>query len=404
MSRPRPPAPDPMTDPMPDPLGGPPPAIGRAGPRLPLLALALTVALCAGVAGAYVLRGRPAAADPSPAPAAVPVGIAAATARDVPVRVTGIGTVTPFNSVTVRSRVDGELQQVLFREGQDIRKGDLLAVIDPRTFQAALDEAKARLQQDEAALANARLILGRESQLGKDAFASQQAVDTQASTVAGLEAQVAQDTAQIASAQTELSYTRIVSPIDGRAGLRLVDEGNIVHASDAGGLVVINQIHPISVVSTVPQADVPAIRHALAAGPVEARAISREDASVLDTGTLELMDNRIDPQSGTLELKSVFANAQDRLWPGQSLRVDVTTRTLHDALTVPSGAVQRGPDGAFIYTVGADDRVAVAPVTLGPIASGVAVVESGLAAGQRVVTEGQYRLAPGVRVTATPAG
>nr|WP_281493608.1 efflux RND transporter periplasmic adaptor subunit [Ancylobacter koreensis] len=367
--------------------------------------------MCAGVAGAYVLHGRPASAT-SPAsaglsqsPVAVPVGIAVARARDVPVRVTGIGTVTPFNTVTVRSRVDGELQQVLFHEGQDIHKGDLLAVIDPRTFQAALDEAKARLQQDQAGLANARLILDRDSRLGKDAFASQETVDTQASTVAGLEAQVAQDEAQIASAQTELSYTRIVSPIDGRAGLRLVDEGNIVHASDAGGLVVINQIHPISVLSTVPQSDVPAIRRALAAGTVEARAISREDSSVLDTGTLELMDNRIDPQSGTLELKSVFANSQDRLWPGQSLRVDVTTQTLHDALTVPSGAVQRGPDGAFVYTVGGDDKVAVTPVRLGPIASGFAVVESGLAAGQRVVTDGQYRLAPGVRAAAaTPAG
>lgn len=382
-----------------------PPSSPRSLRRPLVLALTLTVALCAAVAAGYVVRERhaaPAAVALPPPP--VPVGIGTAGRRDVPVRVTGIGTVTPFNSVVVRSRVDGELQQVLFREGQDIRKGDLIAVIDPRTFQAALDAAKARLAQDQAALANAKLILGRDARLGKEDFASQETVDTQTSTVAGLEAQLAQDQAQIDSAATELSYTRIASPIDGRTGIRLVDEGNIVHATDTGGLVVINQIHPISVISTVPQADVPAIREALAAGPVEAQAISREDSRVLDTGTVALMDNRIDPQSGTVELKSVFPNAQDRLWPGQSLRVDVTTATLRGALTVPSGAVQRGPDGAFVYIVAANGTAAVAPVTLGPISGGVAVVESGMADGQRVVTAGQYRLAPGVPVAAAPAG
>lgn len=379
-----------------------PPAPPRSRLRRAILPL---VVLCAVAAGGYALRNRQPDAGESAAaaapPPAVPVGIGSVVRRDVPVRLAGIGTVTPYNTVTVRSRVDGELQQVLFKEGQDIRKGDVIAVIDPRTFQAALDQAKGKLAQDQAALANARLILDRDTRLGKDDFASQQTVDTQKSVVDGLTAQIVQDQAAISNAQTELSYTRIVSPIDGRAGIRLVDAGNIVHAADAGGLVVINQIHPISIVSTLPQSEVPAIRAALAAGALEAQALSREDGTKLDTGTVELMDNRIDPQSGTLQVKSVYPNTQDTLWPGQSLRVEITTSTLRGVLTVPSSAVQRGPDGPFVYTIAANDTVAVSPVKLGPIADGIAVIEEGLTEGQRVVTAGQYRLAPGARVEAT---
>ncbi|MBS7545310.1 efflux RND transporter periplasmic adaptor subunit [Ancylobacter oerskovii] len=370
----------------------------------------LSSLLLAGLAAGYGIfrfEARPPAAAPAAAP--VPVETARAGRRDVPVFLTGIGTVEPFNTVTVRSRVDGELQQVLFREGQDVRKGDLLAVIDPRTFEAALQEAQAKLQQDEASLANARLILDRDAQLGKDAFASTQAVDNQRSAVQQLEAQIAQDQAAISTAQTQLSYTRIAAPIDGRAGLRLVDEGNIVHASDVGGLVVLNQLHPISVISTLPQADVPAIRAALDKGATPAQAMSREGGQEaggqwLATGTVELIDNKIDPQSGTLQVKSVFANADDALWPGQFVELRLQVKTLPGVVTVPADAVQRGPAGAFVFVVGADGRVTTAPVTVGPIADGIAVIEKGIEPGQTVVVHGQYRLAPGTAVTEAAAG
>ena len=336
----------------------------------------------------------------APTPAPVPVEIAVTEPRDVPVHLDDLGTVEPFNSVTIRSRVDGELQQVLFREGQDVRQGDLLAVIDPRTFDAALDQAKAKLDQDQADLANARLILGRDTQLGQRDFVATQTVDNQRSRVAELEAQIEQDEAMISSAETQLSYTQITSPIDGRTGLRLVDVGNIVHADDQTGLVVINQLHPITAISTIPQRDVPAIGAALAAGPVEAQALSREDGSLLDTGTVELMDNAIDPANGTLRLKSTFPNAKDRLWPGQFVAIRVHVVTLKNALTVPADAIQRGPDGVFVFVVSQDQIVSPVPVTTGPIADGIAVIERGIAAGTRVVTSGQYRLVAGVSVVA----
>ncbi|WP_428032881.1 efflux RND transporter periplasmic adaptor subunit [Ancylobacter sp.] len=363
----------------------------------------LAITACLSVAFAVSAFGIWGAPARSPTPvrvaAGVPVEVAAAERRDVPVHLTGIGTVTPFNTVTIRSRVDGELQQVLFSEGQDIRKGDLIAVIDPRLFQAALDQANAKLQQDEASLANARLNLGRDTKLGKDAFASQQMIDNESSSVDQLVAQIAQDKAMIDNAQTQLSYTKITAPIDGRAGIRLVDQGNIVHAADAGGLVVLNQFHPISVVSTLPQTDVPAIRAALAAGTVEALATSRDDGTTLDVGTVELIDNQIDPQSGTVRLKSIFPNKADALWPGQFVDVQVLVATLKAALTVPSDAVQRGPAGPYVYVVGAADTVDVAPVKVGQIADNTAVITDGLTEGQRVVVRGQYRLAPGTRVT-----
>ncbi len=363
------------------------------------LRLALACGLAAALAGgAYAVTRHEGQPAPPSAPAPVPVVTAVAKRRDVPVDLTGIGTVTPFNTVTIRSRVDGALQQVLFREGQDIVKGAPIAVIDPRTYEAALEQAEARLQQDQAALANTQLIFQRDAKLGRDAFVSQQTVDTEHSAVAQLEAQIAQDRAAIDTARTELSYTQITAPIDGRAGLRLVDEGNIVHAADPTGLVVLNQIHPITVISTLPQSDVATIRAALAAGPVAAQAVSREDGTVLDTGSVEIIDNEIDPRSGTLRVKSTFANREDRLWPGQFVDLRLRVATLTGVVTVPADAVQRGPDGAFVYTVGADGRVAATHVTPGQIAEGIAVIKAGIAEGQEVVVQGQYRLAPGVTV------
>lgn len=369
------------------------------------LRLALACGLAAALAGgAYAVTRHEGQPAPPSAPAPVPVVTAVAKRRDVPVDLTGIGTVTPFNTVTIRSRVDGALQQVLFHEGQDIVKGAPIAVIDPRTYEAALEQAEARLQQDQAALANTQLIFQRDAKLGRDAFVSQQTVDTEHSAVAQLEAQIAQDRAAIDTARTELSYTQITAPIDGRAGLRLVDAGNIVHAADPTGLVVLNQIHPITVISTLPQSDVATIRAALAAGPVAAQAVSREDGTVLDTGSVEIIDNEIDPRSGTLRVKSTFANREDRLWPGQFVDVRLRVATLTGVVTVPADAVQRGPDGPFVYTVGADGRVAATPVTPGQIAEGIAVIKAGIAEGQEVVVQGQYRLAPGATVRGTAQG
>ncbi|MBB3771714.1 multidrug efflux system membrane fusion protein [Angulomicrobium tetraedrale] len=371
--------------------------------RLARTALLAGVALAVFGVGYGLLRLEDRPPPPPPPVVAVPAQVARATRQDVPVYLVGIGTVEPYNTVTIRSRVDGELQQVLYKEGQDIRQGDVIAVIDPRTYEAALEETKARLAQDEAALANAELIYQRDFKLGKDAFASQQAVDNEQSAVAQLQAQIAQDKAAIDSAQTELSYTRITSPIDGRAGIRLVDQGNIVHTTDTNGLVVINQIHPISVISTLPQADVAAIRDALGRGPVEAQAVSRDDGTVLDTGVVEIIDNKIDPQSGTLQVKSNFPNQQDTLWPGLFVDLKLRVGTLPAAVTVPADAIQRGTDGTFVYTVEAGSKVALAPVETGQIANNIAVVTKGLEPGRTVVTRGQYRLAPGTLVTPTEA-
>lgn len=370
--------------------------------RPTLLGAGILLAVLATTATGYKLHAADTAPSRAAAPASVPVETTAAVRRSVPVYLSDIGTVEPFNTVTIRTRVDGELQQVLFKEGQDIEKGALLAVIDPRTYQAALDAANAKLAQDQANLDNAQLILQREATLGKDSFASQQAVDNERSTVEQLKAQIEQDKADIASAQTELSYTQIAAPISGRAGLRLVDQGNIVHAGDATGLVVLNQIHPIAVISTLPQASVEALRRALAADSVEAQAVSRDDGSKLDVGTVAIIDNQIDPQSGTLKVKSVFPNQQDRLWPGQFVDTRIKIATLPDVVTIPADAVQRGPDGPFVFIMDGTDKVAVRPVKLGQIADGIAVIDSGLDTGEVVVVRGQYRLDAGVRVAPSP--
>lgn len=351
------------------------------------------------VAGAILslLTLGSAAAEPP-----VPVHTATAARADVAVRVTGLGTVQAWNTVTVRTQVAGQLTQVLFTEGADVHAGDLLAVVDPRPFQAALDQANAKADQDAANLANAGVNLDRSVQLGRNEFASAQMIGNQRSTVRQLQAQIAQDKAAIAAAQTQLSYTRILSPITGRVGLRLVDQGNIVHPDDARGLVVVTQLQPIAVIATLPETDVAALRAALAAGPVAAQAVARDSGQVLDTGLLTVIDNTIDPASGMIQVKARFPNQAYALWPGQFVDLRLRIGTVANATTVPSAALQRGPDGFFVFTVGADGVAAATPVKPGQIADGVAVIDSGLAPGAVVVTEGQYRVAPGVHVA--PAG
>ena len=331
-------------------------------------------------------------------PPAVPAEVVTAIQRDVPTYLAGIGTVKAFNTVTVTSRVDGMLDRIAFTEGQTVKAGDLLAQIDPRPFQAALDQAVAKKAQDEAQLANAKLDLQRFTNLAAHQFTPVQQLDAQRATVAQLEAQIRGDQASIDASQTQLGYTTIASPIDGRTGIRLVDQGNIVHATDSTGIVVVTQLRPISVVFTLPEQDLAAVQSALAAGTVDVLAAGRDGSRPPAQGTLAVLDNQIDQTTGTIRLKATFANRDGALWPGEFVDVRVLARTEQHALTVPSTALQRGPGGYFVYTVDDDGRAAMRPVQVGQIADGIAVIQAGLSPGEAVVASGQYRLVPGARV------
>jgi multidrug efflux system membrane fusion protein len=361
--------------------------------------MAILLALWGGYVGWQHLATARALAAPAAAPSpAIPVSVAAAERRDVPIYLTGLGTVQAFNTVTVKTRVDGELVKVAFTEGQDVKAGDLLAQIDPRPFQATLDQAAAKKVQDEANLANAKLDLQRFSDLATRNFAPKQQVDTQRATVTQLEAQIRGDQAAIDSAQTQLDYTTIKSPLTGRTGIRLVDQGNIVHATDATGLVVVTQLQPISVVFTLPESELPSVQAALAAGPVRIYAMDRDSDRQLAEGTIAVLDNQISQTTGTMRLKGTFPNKDGALWPGEFLNIRLLARTAPNAVTVPSSALQRGPNGYYAYVVKPDSTVETRSLKVGQVSDGVAIVDSGMAAGDKVVTAGQYRLQPGARV------
>ena len=364
-----------------------------------LVGLAILVALLIGYVGRQHHETADVAAETAPTPApAIPVAVATAERRDVPVYLTGLGTVQAFNTVTVKTRVDGELIKVAFTEGQDVKAGDLLAQIDPRPFQAAYDQALAKKVQDEANLANAKLDLQRFSDLATRNFAPIQQVDTQRAMVAQLDAQIQGDQAAIDSAKTQLDYTTITSPITGRTGIRLVDQGNIVHATDATGLVVVTQLQPISIIFTLPESELTAVQSALKAGPVHIFAMSRDDNRQLAEGTLAVLDNEISETTGTMRLKGTFPNQDGTLWPGEFLNIRLLARTEPNVVTVPAEALQRGPDGYYAYVVKPDKKAETRPLKVGRVSNGVAIVDDGLTAGEQVVTAGQYRLQPGVRV------
>lgn len=331
-------------------------------------------------------------------PPAIAVDTAAANHTDVPIYLEGLGTVQAFYTVTVTARVDGELQKIDFTEGQTVRKGDLLAVIDPRPNQAAYEQAVATKEKDAAQLANAKLDLDRYLLLQPQDLASKQTVDTARATVNQLTAQAKVDQAVVDNARTQLDYTRITSPINGRTGIRLIDPGNIVHAAATTGIVVVTQVQPISVVFTLPEENIAAVGAAMSAGTVPVTTLSRDGNTVLDRGALTLIDNEIDQGTGSAKFKATFNNAHNTLWPGQYVNARVLVRTERDALTIPTSAVQLGPNGPFTYVVKSDSTVEVRPLELGPESGGVTVIKKGIALNERVVTSNQYRLQAGVRV------
>ena len=328
----------------------------------------------------------------------IAVEAASVTRTNVPVNVEGLGTVQAFNTVTVTSRVDGALQKLGFTEGQLVHKGDLIAQIDPRPFQAALGLAEAAKAKDEAQLASGRQDLQRYNILAPQNLASQQVLDAQKATVAALEAQVKGDQASIDNARTQLEYSTITSPIEGRTGIRRVDVGNNVHATDTGGIVVVTQVQPITVIFTLPEESLPQINKAMGAGSLPVSAVARDETTQLDSGTLQLVDNQIDQATGTIRLKAVFPNTDNTLWPGQYVNARVLVRTQQNALTVPPAALQRGPNGMFAYVIKEDSTVEARPLQVGQENADVAVVMSGLREGERVAITNQYRLEPGVHV------
>ena len=364
-------------------------------------ATCLGLVLTAAAAYWYWAQGpAPASARP-PARAAVPVSIAVADRQDVPIYLTGLGTVQASFTIGIHSQVDGKLQEVLFTEGQQVKKGDVLAKIDPRLFQAALDQAKAKKAQDVAQFTSASKDLERSNTLVKSNITSQQIVDQQQGKVDQLRAMIDADEAMIQTAQTNLDYTTITAPSDGRMGMRLVDPGNVVHANDQGALATLVLTRPSAVVFTLPARALDDIRSAMARGPVEVTAFDQDNRHALAAGTLLLVDNIIDQASATVRLKAMFPNEDDKLWPGEFVNARVLLETRSNAVVLPSAAIQRGPNGLFIWTVSGKDVAEPRPIETGPSYDNLTIVTSGLAGGERIVTDGQYKLQRNATVTYT---
>jgi len=319
--------------------------------------------------------------------------------KDVPVYLDGLGTVQAFNTVTVRSRVDGQVQRVAFTEGQDVKAGDLLAQIDPAPFQAQLDQSTAKKAQDEAQAAIARLTLTRNAELLAGKILSQQEYDIQKALVDQLEATVKGDQAAIDNARVQLAYTTITSPLNGRTGIRQVDQGNIVHANDSNGLVVLTQLRPISVVFTLPEQNLSKIQdHLLEGSPLTTLAVDRDNRTTLSEGKLAVIDNQIDTTTGTIRLKATFPNDDLRLWPGQFVNMRLRLEIRKGCAVVPTSVVQRGPDGTFAFVI-SNGVAVVRPIKVAPQAEqGLSVINEGLAPGDEVVVDGQYKLQAGARV------
>ena len=369
-----------------------------------LIAVVLTVFAAGGILYWYWAQGPdPSRAAVRPGRAAVPVSVATAGRQDVPIYVTGLGTVQASFTIGIHSQVDGILKEVLFTEGQRVKKGDVLARIDPRLFQAALDQAKGKKLEDIAMLGGAEKDLARSRTLVARNIATQQTVDQQEAKVDQLKASIAANEGAIETAQTQLDFTTIAAPSDGRIGVRRVDPGNLVRASDTGPIVTLVQTQPSAVLFTLPMQVLDDLRDAMARGPVEVTAFDQNNRRLLSTGQLLLIDNAIDQATATIRLKAMFANDDERLWPGEFVNARVLVETRRDALAVPTPAVQRGQQGLFVWVVTANNIVEPRRIELGPASGDLTIVTAGLAEGDRVVTNGQYRLQANAPVAITSA-
>jgi multidrug efflux system membrane fusion protein len=386
-----------------------PPSASTVAPRRPRGAriAGIVLAILAGIAVlGFFVRARH--SGPSPAASAsaaaaarvVSVTTVKVTREDVPVWLEGLGNVSAFLTVTVKPQVDGRLDKVLFKEGQSVKKGDVLAQIDPRPFAIQLESAQAALARDKANLKNAQVNVERYTALSQDNLIPQQQLTDQQATAAQLAAQVTGDQAQIDAARLNLDYARITSPIDGVTGVRLVDQGNVVHAADPSGLVVVTQLDPIAVFFTLPEDQLPSVREAMSGDALLVEARSRDGGKVLGQGKLSVIDNQINQATATVRLKAIFDNPDHRLWPNQFVKARLKLGTRQNALVVPAAVVQHGPQGTFAYVVGADDTADVRPLKVLTMEGELALIESGLAEGETVVVSGQAQLRPHAKVSA----
>jgi multidrug efflux system membrane fusion protein len=371
--------------------------------RRKVIISAISAIAVAAIVGALVIKHRfPLEAASARAPAAVPtvpVVAGTVTSGEVPIYLQGVGTVIAYNTVIIRSQIQGQITKINFTEGQAVKTGDLLAVIDPRPYQAQLDQANANRARDEAQLTNAQSNLKRYTTLGNQGWATPQLVETQTAQVAQLNAAIKADEAAIEWAQTQLSYTQLTSPIDGVTGIRQVDIGNIIHPTDPNGLVVVTQVEPISVIFTLPETNLPQVQQHLADGTLKVVAYSQDNTMKLDEGNIDFIDNEIVQTTGSVRFRANFPNKEHKLWPGELVNAWLLLDTRHDGLTVSASAVQQGPQGPYAYVINPDSTVAVRPVKVAQVSGGRALIDTGLSAGEQVVVDGQYKLQPGVHVT-----
>jgi membrane fusion protein, multidrug efflux system len=344
------------------------------------------------------LRAATETGQPAVPPPAVPVVAGTVHQGDVPIYLRGVGTVIAYNNVIVRSQITGQIVKIAFKQGQTVHQGDLLAQIDPRPYQAQLDQAIANRDRDQAQLVNAQANLSRYTSLQQKGYASTQLVETQNAQFAQLQAMVKSDEGVIEQAQTNLSYTNLTAPIDGVVGIRQIDIGNIIHPTDPNGLVDLTQIQPISLFFSLPQTDFVEIQQQMAQGPLTVEAYSQDDKTKLDEGKLDLIDNQIVQTTGTIRLRASFPNAKRMLWPGELIDARLLLEMRHDGLTIPPSAVQQGPNGSYVWVIGSDETVQTRAVVVSQISEGQALVDSGLQANEKIVAEGQYRLVAGTRV------
>ena len=369
----------------------------KSGSRvLPLFGLGVTLAICAVLAGCSSHQTKSAKAGGPPP--AVPVGVATVKEGAFDVYLTGLGNVQAYNTVSLKTRIDGQIMQVNFREGQDVKAGELLILIDPRPYEVALAQAQATLQKDEAQLANAKAQYERNKVLYEQGVIAKQDLDTMQASFGTFEGTIAADKAAIDSAKLNLTYCRIVSPINGRVGLRQVDPGNYVTAAGNTPMLTITQLHPIAVVFTIPEDQLQDVAKQMKSGTLEVDAYSRDDQTKLATGRLETINNQIDQTTGTVQLKAVFDNPENTLWPNQFVNAHLLLKQLKDAITAPASALQRGPDGNFVYMVDAQNQAQMQAVKVDLTQGTTIVVASGLKAGERVVTDGQEKLQAGMKV------